>query len=109
MANVYKVLGQSAPSATTDTDIYTVPSATEAVISTIVIANRSGSDATYRIAVRPDGATIADEHYVAYDITVGAGDSTGLTLGVTMNAADVLTVQASSADLSFSVFGSEIS
>jgi len=109
MANTYKVLGQSAPSATTDTDVYTVPSATEAVISTIVIANRSGSDATYRIAVRPDGATIANEHYVAYDITVGAGDSTALTLGITMNAADVLTVQASSADLSFSVFGSEIS
>lgn len=109
MANAYKVLGQSAPSATTDTDVYTVPSATEAVISTIVIANRSASDATYRIAVRPDGATIANQHYVAYDITVGAGDSTALTLGVTMDAADVLTVQASSADLSFSVFGSEIS
>ena len=109
MANAYKVLGQSAPSATTDTDVYTVPSATEAVISTVVIANRSGSDATYRIAVRPDGATISDEHYVAYDITVGAGDSTALTLGITMNAADVLTVQASTADLSFSVFGSEIS
>jgi len=109
MANAYKVLGQSAPSATTDTDVYTVPSATEAVISTIVIANRSTSDATYRIAVRPDGATISNEHYVAYDITVGAGDSTALTLGVTMNAADVLTVQASTADLSFSVFGSEIS
>lgn len=105
----YKVLGQSAPSATTDTDVYTVPSATEAVISTIVIANRDTSDATYRIAVRPDGATIANEHYVAYDITVGAGDSTALTLGITMNAADVLTVQASTADLSFSVFGSEIS
>jgi len=109
MANAYKVLGQSAPSATTDTDVYTVPSATEAVISTIVIANRSAFDATYRIAVRPDGATISNEHYVAFDITVGAGDSTALTLGITMNAADVLTVQASSGDLSFSVFGSEIS
>jgi len=109
MANTYKVLGQSAPSATTDTDVYTVPSATESVISTVVIANRDTSDATYRIAVRPDGATIANEHYVAYDITVGAGDSTALTLGITMNAADVLTVQASTADLSFSVFGSEIS
>jgi len=109
MANAYKVLGQSAPSATTDTDVYTVPSATEAVVSTIVIANRATSDATYRIAVRPDGATIANEHYVAYDITVGASDSTALTLGITMDAADVLTVQASTADLSFSVFGSEIS
>jgi len=108
MANAYKVLGQSAPSATTDTDIYTVPSSTEAVISTIVIANRSNSDATYNIAVRPNGATISNEHYVAFNITVGQNDSTALTLGITMDAADVLTVQASSADLSFNVFGSEI-
>ena len=108
MANAYKVLGQSAPSATTDTDIYTVPSSTEAVISTVVVANRSTSDATYRIAVRPDGATIANQHYVAYDITVGASDSTALTLGITMDAADVLTVQGSTGNLTFSVFGSEI-
>ena len=108
MAN-YKVLGQSAPGATTDTDVYTVPASTEAVVSTIVIANRDSGDATYRIAVRPDGATIANQHYVAYNITVGGGDSTALTLGITMDAADVLTVQASSANLSFSVFGSEIS
>lgn len=109
MAQAYKVLGQSAPSATTNTDVYTVPSATEAVVSTIVIANRSSSAATYRVAVRPDGATIASQHYVAYDVTVGANDSTALTLGLTLDAADVLTIYASSADLSFSVFGSEIS
>lgn len=108
MATSYKVLAQSAPSATTNTDIYTVGSSTEAVISTIVICNRSASDATYRIAVRPNGATLANQHYIAYDVTVGASDSTTLTLGVTMDAADVLTVYASVGDLSFSIFGSEI-
>jgi len=108
MANAYKVLGQSAPSATTDTDIYTVPASTEAVISTVVVANRSTSDATYRIAVRPDGATIANQHYVAYDVTIPASDAISITIGITMDATDVLTVRASSADLSFSVFGSEI-
>ena len=60
MATTYKVLGQSAPSATTLTTLYTVPSATTAVISSIVIANRDASSATYRIAVRPDGAAIAN-------------------------------------------------
>ena len=108
MATTYKVLAQSAPSATTDTDIYTVPSATMAVLSTIVVANRSAADCTYRIAVRPDGATLANQHYVAYDVKVGASDSTTITLGVTMDAADVLTVYASTGDLSFNVFGSEI-
>mgnify|MGYP003625926804 CR=1 FL=1 len=108
MATTYKVLAQSAPSATTATDIYTVPSATTAVLSTIVVANRTATNATYRIAVRPAGATLANQHYIAYDVTVGASDSTTITLGVTMAATDVLTVYASTADLSFNVFGSEI-
>ena len=109
MAEAIKVLGQSAPSATTDTDLYTVPGATSAVVSSVVIANRAGTSATYRIAVRPAGATLANEHYAAYDITVGASDSTILTLGLTLAATDVITVYASTANLSFSVFGTEIS
>ena len=108
MATTYKVLAQSAPSATKATDIYTVPASTMSVLSTIVVANRAATSATYRIAVRPNGATLANEHYLAYDVTVGAFDSTTITLGITMDAADVLTVYASSANLSFNVFGSEI-
>ena len=108
MATTYKVLGQSAPSATTDTDVYTVPSATEAVISTITVANRAATAATYRIAIRPDGATIANQHYIAYGASVPANDTIALTLGITLDAADVVTVYASSADLSFGIFGSEI-
>lgn len=109
MATTYKVLAQSAPSATTATDIYTVGSGKSAVISTIVVANRATSTATYRIAVRPAGATLEAKHYIAYDITVGLSDSTTLTLGITLAATDVITVYASTANLSFNVFGSEIS
>ena len=108
MATTYKVLGQSAPGATTDTDVYTVPAATTAVLSTIVVANRSASAVTYRIAVRPDGATLANQHYIAYDVNVGASDSTTITLGITMDAGDILSVYAGTGDLSFNVFGSEI-
>jgi hypothetical protein len=109
MPTVYKVLAQSAPAATTSANIYTVPASTSAVVSTLVVANRAASPATYRIAVRPAGATIANQHYVAYDVTVGASDSTTLTLGITLATTDVLTVYASTANLTFSVFGSEIS
>jgi glucose-6-phosphate dehydrogenase assembly protein OpcA len=108
MPTAYKVLGQSAPAATTDTTLYTVPSATEAVISTIVVANRATSSATYRIAIRPNGATLANQHYIAYDVLVGASDSTTLTMGLTLDAADIITVYASNANLTFSAFGSEI-
>lgn len=109
MATAYKILGQSAPSATTDTNVYTVPSATESVISTIIVANRGTAQATYRIALRPDGDTIATSHYIAFGATVPANDSIALTFGLTLNAADIITVHASTADLTFSVFGSEIS
>ena len=108
MATTYKVLGQSNPSATTATTLYTVPSATQAVVSTIVIANLAATSATFRIAVRVAGATLANSQYVAYDVTVGASDSTALTLGITLGATDVITVYASTANLTFTAFGSEI-
>jgi len=109
MANAYKVLGQTDLPATTLTDVYTVPSATETVISTIIIANRTADTRTFRIAIRPNGAAISDEHYIAYDVPVSGGDSTTLTLGITLDATDVLSVYASAVDVSVNVFGTEIS
>ena len=109
MANAFKVLGQSDLPATTLTDVYTVPSATETVISTVILANRTAAAMTFRIAIRPDGATISDEHYIAYDVPLAANDSTTLTLGITLDAADVLSVYASAVDMSVNVFGTEIS
>lgn len=108
MATTYKVLGQSNPSATTATTLYTVPSATQAVVSTIVICNQTSSAATFRISVRPAGAAQTAAMYLAYDVTVGASDSTALTLGITLGATDVITVYGSTATLSFAAFGSEI-
>ena len=109
MAYTYKVLAQSAPSATTNTDIYTVGSGKQAIVSTITVANRSATARTYRIAIRPAGATLANQHYIAYDVTLAANDTTALTLGITLTATDVVTVYASTTDLSFGIFGSEIS
>jgi hypothetical protein len=109
MPTTYKVLGQVAPSATTLTTLDTVPSATSAVVSTIAVCNRAATAATYRIAIRPAGAAISDEHYIAYDSTVAANDTTMLTIGITLAATDVISVYASTANLSFNAFGSEIS
>jgi hypothetical protein len=108
MATTYKVLGQAAPAATTNSNLYTAPSATSAISSTMVICNRSSSAATFRVAVRPAGATIANEHYVVYDTTIAGNDSIFLTLGVSLAATDVVTVYASTANVSFTLFGAEI-
>jgi hypothetical protein len=109
MPTVYKVLGQSNPAATTNTTLYTVPASTSAVVSTITICNQASAAATYRIAVRPAGATVAAQHWVVYGATVAASDTTALTLGVTLATTDVVTVYASTATLSFNAYGSEIS
>lgn len=109
MATTYKVLGQSNPAATTATTLYTVPAATSTVVSTIVVCNQTATAATFRISVRQLGAVQTAAMYVAYDITVGASDSTALTLGLTLAATDVITVYGSTATLSFAAFGSEIS
>lgn len=108
MASTYKVLAQSAPSATTNTDVYTVGSGKSAVVSTITVANRSAVAVTYRIAVRPAAATLANQHYIAYDSNVPSNDTISLTIGVTLAATDVVTVYASTANLSINLFGAEI-
>lgn len=109
MANAYKVLGQTGDAFTAAVDIYTVPSATEAIVSTVVVCNRSAASKTFDISVRPAGATEANQHYLAKGTSIAANDSITLTLGITLEATDVVTVTASTADVSFSVFGTEIS
>ena len=108
MANTYKVLGQSTPAAATAVSLYTVPAGTSAVCSSLAICNR-GASTTFRVAVRPAGAALANQHYIVYDNYVNQFDSIFLTLGVTLAATDVITVYANAATLSFSLFGSEIS
>ena len=107
MAVSYKVLGQSSPAATTNTDVYTVGSGKQAIISTLSIANRNASASSYRIAIRPNGATLSNEHYLAYDVAIAANDTTLLTTALALDAGDILTVYALSASISFGAYGSE--
>ena len=109
MATTYKTLGQAAPAGTTSTDLYTVPAATSAIISTITVANRAASDATFRISQSLAGAAISDKDYLIYDVSIPGSGFITLTLGVTMAATDKLRVYASSGDISFNVFGTELS
>lgn len=106
---VMKVLGQSNPSATTATTLYTVPAATTTVVSAITVTNQAGTAGTFRVAIRPGGAALAAQHYIAYDVQIPANDTIVLPAGITLAATDVVTVYASSATMSFGIFGSELS
>lgn len=111
MATIYKILGQSNPNATTNTTVYTVPSTTTAVISTITIANQASTAGSYRIIAQKSAdvsATILAKQYLAYDVAISANDTTALTLGISLETGDVIKVYCSSANISVNIFGSEI-
>ncbi len=97
MASSYKLLGQVAPTATTTTTLYTCPSATESVISTISICNRGSS-----------ASSLANEHYIAYDSAIDANDTVLVTAGFALAADHIIEVYGGNGDLSFVAFGMEI-
>ena len=107
MANAYKVLGQVADASANDVTLIADQNG-ETIVSTIVIANRESATNTFRIAARPGGATLANEHYIAYDASISANDTITLTLGITLADNDIVTVGASDANVSFSAFGTVI-
>ena len=106
MAATYKVLGQSAPLATTATTLYTCPGQT--VISTLFVCNRGNSITTFRISVDVDGAGDDNKDYLYYDVEIAANDTLATTTGITLNKDDLIRVYAGNANLSFSAFGAEI-
>jgi hypothetical protein len=108
MAILYKVLGQEAPPATTEVDLYTVPALTQTVASSVTITNRGSTVATFRVAVIPTGAVTGPRHYLYYDLPIAGYDTFIATIGVTMDTTDVVRAYASSANLTFQLFGSEI-
>ena len=107
MADVLKVLGQVDTAATTVTTLYTVPDEAVTTISSIVVANRTGSAITFRLSVHVAGASADDKQYLYYDKSVAANDSLTIVIGITLNQTDVLKVYASATNMSFNVFGVE--
>lgn len=108
MAEVRKVLAQSAPSATTLTDIYTVPALTQAVVSSISICNRSASDVAVRLSVAVAGEADATKQYIYYDLEIPANDNLSRESGVTLGAGDVIRAYVASANISINIFGVEV-
>jgi hypothetical protein len=111
MPNSYKIAGQAAPLADTDTTLYTVPTGKSFVGSTLSICNRdtSGANASFRVAVVKSGETIGNSHYLCYEKLIESRGDRKLTIGLALSEGDFVVVRASSASLSFSLFGSEIS
>jgi len=109
MANAWKVLGQSNPSATTSTTLYTCPSSTQTIVSSIIVCNRSATGTSFRVSVDVNGGGDSNEDYIAYDVPIAGNETLALGHGITVDASDLIRVYATLATLTFSVFGQEIS
>jgi hypothetical protein len=109
MPNVYKILGQSSPSTTTETVLYTVPSATSSVCSSISICNRGATQTTFRVSVSPAGAATSNKDYLYYDVILAGNDTFIATIGVTLATTDKIRIYSGNSSLSFQVWGTEIS
>jgi hypothetical protein len=91
--------------------LYTCPASTAAVVSTLTICNRSNTAAYYTIALTDSnsGEPAASKYIVKNDVISGF-ETVALTIGMTLDATNkYLRVSASNANLTFAVFGSEIS
>lgn len=109
MAASYKILGQFCPPAANLVTLYTVPAGNSSIISTLNICNQNSTSSSFRIAARQANAALDQAQYLAYDTPVPGSDSIALTLGVTLAATDVIAVYASTANVSFNLFGTELS
>jgi len=108
MADVQKVLGQSIPSLATLTALYTVPGATSTIVSTLKICNQSVLPTTFRVSIAVAGAANEAKQYVYYELPLAGYDSFALTEGWTLATTDVVRVQSESGNVSFTLFGVEV-
>ena len=110
MTSTYKIAGQAAPAANTDTTLYTVGSGKQFVGSSLVICNRNtaGVASKYRVAVVPSGGTLANANYLIYDNFIDSRETKTRTIGISLAVGDFVVVRSDSADLSFTLFGAEL-
>ena len=99
------ILGQSDPALDELTDLYTAPS-NVSTTGRVFVTNRAAA-ATFRIAVAVAGADDSDEQYIAYDTAIGANENIA-TIAFFMGSTDVVRVESSTNDLSFTFTGTEV-
>ncbi len=108
MGTAAKTLGQSKPAADTDTLLYTVPAATEAVIS-LFAANVSAVTESFRIGVVRSGNAIDwDRDALLYDVALNANSSTQLS-GIALATGDKIYVRSGDGGVVFNAMGLETS
>jgi hypothetical protein len=101
MPNLAKILFRGAATTNTATTLYTVPSATTTVVTSIIVTNTSASAGTFTLG-------LAGTNFGTL-IAVGGNDSTVIDIKQTLTAAQTITGGASATSINFHISGVEIS
>ena len=111
MARTYRILGQKNPSSNTLTSLYEVPASNSAIISSLIVANLNEGEGTgnsFSVAVNVAGVQVSNSNYIAYRVNCPVRDTITLTLGITLNAGSIVSVNSNNSLLTFTAFGTEI-
>lgn len=104
-----KALDEGTELSTSNTDVYTVPASTKAIVTGITLYNDSGSDRTVEIWIVPSGGTaiLATKRYKA---TVPAsGGTTDIDTNKVLEAGTIIKAIASAnSAVSIAVYGAEV-
>ena len=103
-----KILSQTKPTAASLTDSYTVPAATSAVISSIIVCNQSATATSFRISIAVAGLADTAKQYTHYDVPIGGNETYIATIGIGLQTTDVVRVYNTLATCSFIITGIEI-
>jgi hypothetical protein len=101
MATVSKALFRGAATTTVGTTLYTVPASTTTVVTDIVVTNTTATAGSFTIAL--------DDVSIATTVTVGALDSTVISIKQVLATAKTIKGGASATTINFHISGVEIS
>ena len=108
----YKILGQIQTTANVLTTIYTVPAATNTMISTITICNQSPNTVSVNVAANVSGSAVTTRNFIVSSYSLGAAETLVLEPRVSLNVGSILSANVTganaSSNISINAFGVEI-
>ena len=108
----YKILGQIQTTANVLTTIYTVPAATNTMISTITICNQSPNTVSVNVAANVSGSAVTTKNFIVSGYALGAAETLVLEPRVSLNVGSILSANVTganaSSNISINAFGVEI-
>jgi hypothetical protein len=97
---------QIACAVATEETLYDVPLATTARV-TILVCNRTSVPSFFNVANRALGVALANEHYIAYNDTIGGNETKVIVNDLQLLAEDLIEVYSTSGEITFQLYGEE--